>query len=237
MPFYFDSLYIVLVLPAIILSLIASARVKSTFKKYNQSRTASGVTGALAAERILRANGIYDVRVEQVPGTLSDHFDPKTKVIRLSESVYGGSTTAAVGVAAHEAGHALQYERGYAPIKLRAAVIPITQLGSKLAMPLVIIGILLASLGSVFINIAYAGIICFCACIVFQLITLPVEFNASRRAMESIEQYGLLNQNEQKEAKKVLSAAAMTYIAALAVSLAQLLRLLAIVGGGRGRRR
>ena len=237
MPFYYDSLYIILVLPAIILSIIASARVKSTFNKYSRSRTSTGITGALAAERILQANGIHNVRVEEVAGTLSDHFDPKTNVIRLSQSVYGSSTTAAVGVAAHEVGHALQYAKGYAPIKLRAAVIPITQLGSKLAIPLVIVGLLLASVGSVFINIAYAGIICFCACVVFQLLTLPVEFNASHRAMNSIEQYGLLNQTEQKEAKKVLNAAAMTYVAALAVSLTQLLRLLAIVAGGKNRRR
>jgi Zn-dependent membrane protease YugP len=156
-------------------------------------------------------------------------------VIRLSQAVYGSNSTAAVGVAAHEVGHALQYAKGYVPIRIRAAIIPVTQFGSKLAMPLVLIGIVFMSFSELFINVAYAGIICFAACVLFQLITLPVEFNASRRAMQTIEQYGFLSGTEQKGARKVLSAAAMTYVAALAVSIAQLLRLLLIVSG-RGRR-
>lgn len=233
---YFDMTYIYLVLPAVIFSLIASASVKSTFNKYSKQFTASGITGAQAAERILRANGLSHVRVEQVPGSLSDHYDPKANVVRLSQAVYSSNSTAAVGVAAHEVGHALQYANGYAPIKLRAAIIPMTQFGSKMAIPLVIIGILLAGMSEILLGIAYAGIVCFAVCVVFQLITLPVEFNASRRAMETIDRYGLLSGTEQKGARKVLSAAAMTYVAALAVSLAQLLRLLMMVSGGRSRR-
>ncbi|MDR0951309.1 MAG: zinc metallopeptidase [Oscillospiraceae bacterium] len=229
----FNMTYIVLVLPAVILAIFASARVKSTFKKYSQSRTASGITGAEAAERILRSNGLYNVRVEMVSGTLSDHYDPKENVISLSQAVYGNASTAAVGVAAHEAGHALQYAGDYGPIKLRGAIIPMTQIGSRAAIPLVIIGLLLSGFSAFFINFAYAGIICFALCVVFQLVTLPVEFNASRRAMQTINQYGILTADEQKEARRVLSAAAMTYVAALAVSLTQLLRLLLLVSGRR----
>jgi Zn-dependent membrane protease YugP len=173
--------------------------------------------------------------VEQVSGTLSDHYDPKANVIRLSQAVYNGASTAAVGVAAHEAGHALQYARDYAPVKLRGAIIPMTQVGSKAAMPLVLIGLVFSGFSAIFINFAYAGIICFALCVVFQLVTLPVEFNASRRAMQTINQYGILTADEQKEARRVLSAAAMTYVAALAVSLTQLLRLLLLVSG-RSRR-
>lgn len=227
--------FIIYLIPALLFALIASARVKSTFKKYSEVRTASGITGAQAAERILSANGLSHIRVEEVAGNLTDHYDPKNNVIRLSQSVYGSNSTAAVGVASHEAGHALQYASDYGPIKLRAAIIPITNFGSKMAVPLIILGLLLYSWSTIFINVAYAGIICFSLCIVFQLITLPVEFNASRRALETIDKYGMLTAQEQVGAKKVLSAAAMTYVAALAVSVAQLLRLLALVGGGRRR--
>lgn len=232
---YFDWTYIYIVMPALLLSILASARVKSTFSKYDKVRSASGLTGAEVARRILNANGLAYVPVEQVGGSLTDHYDPKANVIRLSQSVYGSSSVAAIGVAAHETGHALQYANEYAPIKLRAAIIPATNIGSKLAIPLVILGIVLTSVSQELIGVAYAGILCFALCVVFQLVTLPVEFNASRRAMETIDQFGILTGQEQKGAKKVLSAAAMTYVAALAVSLAQLFRLLLLVSSRRGR--
>lgn len=226
---FFDMTYIYIVLPALILSLIASARVQSTFKRYSRQSSAAGMTGAQAAQRILSMNGLSHIRIEQVSGSLTDHYDPRENVIRLSQPVYSSTSAAAVGVACHEAGHALQYAQDYGPIKLRAAIIPVTNFGSKLAMPLVILGLILSFNVPVLINLAYAGIICFSLCVVFQLVTLPVEFNASRRAVESIEQYGMLSGADLEGAKKVLSAAALTYVAALAVSLAQLLRLLMLV--------
>ena len=230
---YFDWTYIVLVLPCVIFSLIASSSVNSTFKKYSQQFSRRGITGAQAAERVLRANGVYGVQITHVSGNLTDHFDPKTNVIRLSDSVYGSTSTAAIGVACHEAGHAVQYAQGYAPIKLRAAIIPVTNLGSKLAMPLILIGLLLSAFESVSYGFVYLGIACFGLSLVFQLITLPVEFNASRRAICAIEDGEILTTEEQKGAKKTLTAAAMTYVAATAVALAQLLRLLVIFGRRR----
>ena len=232
---FFDWTYVVLVLPCILLSLWASSSVNSTFRKYSQQHSRRGITGAQAAERVLRSNGVSGVRIEHVSGNLTDHYDPKTNVIRLSDSVYGSTSTAAIGVACHEAGHAVQYAQSYAPIKLRAAIIPITNLGSKLAMPLILIGILLAAFESLSFGFVYLGIACFGLSLVFQLITLPVEFNASRRAMEAIESGELLTIEEQRGAKKTLTAAAMTYVAATAVSLAQLLRLVMIFGGRRRR--
>lgn len=226
---YFDMTYIVIVVPAIIFSLIASSKVNSTFRKYSRVRAASGLTGAEVARRILDANGLANVAIEQVSGSLTDHYDPRANVIRLSQPVYGSSSVAAIGVAAHETGHAVQYAVGYSPIKLRAAIIPATNIGSKLAMPLIILGLILSATAAKFITIAYAGIICFSLSALFQLITLPVEFNASRRALNTIEGFGILSGSEQDGARKVLSAAAMTYVAALAVSLAQLLRLLLMV--------
>lgn len=226
---YFDMTYIVIVAPAIIFSLIASSKVNSTFRKYSRVRAASGLTGAEVARRILDANGFANVAIEQVSGSLTDHYDPRANVIRLSQPVYGSSSVAAIGVAAHETGHAVQYAVGYSPIKLRAAIIPATNIGSKLAMPLIILGLILSATAAKFITIAYAGIICFSLSALFQLITLPVEFNASRRALNTIEGFGILSGSEQDGARKVLSAAAMTYVAALAVSLAQLLRLLLMV--------
>lgn len=226
---YFDMTYIVIVVPAIIFSLIASSKVNSTFRKYSRVRAASGLTGAEVARRILDANGLANVAIEQVSGSLTDHYDPRANVIRLSQPVYGSSSVAAIGVAAHETGHAVQYAVGYSPIKLRAAIIPATNIGSKLAMPLIILGLILSATAAKFITIAYAGIICFSLSALFQLITLPVEFNASRRALNTIESFGILSGTEQDGARKVLSAAAMTYVAALAVSLAQLLRLLLMV--------
>ena len=219
----FDPLYLFLVLPALLFSLWAQYRVSSSFKKYSQVPTRRGLTGADAAARVLQAAGVRNVRVEPVAGNLTDHYDPKANVIRLSDAVYGAGSVAAAGIAAHEAGHAAQYASGYAFIKLRAAVIPITQFGSTLAMPLVLIGLVLDMTG--LIN---AGILLFGAVVVFQLITLPVEFDASRRAVAVLSDSGLLSEEELPGAEKVLRAAALTYVAALAVSLAQLLRLLSL---------
>ena len=233
--FYFDWTYMVLVLPCIILSLWASSRVNSTFKKYSQQHSIRRITGAQAAQRVLSANGVSGVRIERVSGNLTDHYDPKTNVIRLSDSVHDSTSTAAIGVACHEAGHAVQYAQSDAPIKLRAAIIPVTNFGSRLAMPLILIGILLSAFGELSTSLVYLGIACFGLSLVFQLITLPVEFNASRRAMEAIESGNLLTEEEQRGARKTLSAAAMTYVAATAVALAQLLRLIAIFGRGRRR--
>ena len=237
MPFFygFDSTYLLLVLPCIILSLWASANVNSTFRKYSNQHSIRRITGAQAAQRVLSANGVTGVRVERVSGNLTDHYDPRTNVIRLSDSVYGSTSTAAIGVACHEAGHAVQYAQHYAPIKLRAAVIPITNIGSKLAMPLILIGLLLTAFEGLSYTFVYVGIACFGLSLVFQLITLPVEFNASRRAIRAIEDGELLTGEEQKGARKTLTAAAMTYVAATAVSLAQLLRLIMLFGGGRRR--
>ena len=231
----FDMFYVILVLPCIIFSLWASARVNSTFKKYSVQYSRRRITGAEAAQRVLHANGVHDVRIERVGGNLTDHYDPKTNVIRLSDSVYNSTSTAAIGVACHEAGHAVQYAQEYAPIKLRAAIIPITNIGSKLAMPLILIGLLLTFLETASFFFVYAGIACFGLSLVFQLVTLPVEFNASRRAMEAIANTDILTSEEQVGARKTLSAAAMTYVAATAVALAQLLRLLIIFGRRRRR--
>ena len=230
---FFDMTYLYLVLPAIVFSLWASARVKSTFKKYSQQYSSSHITGAQAAQRVLYANGLTDVRIERITGSLTDHYDPKENVIRLSSPVFDSTSTAAIGVAAHEAGHALQYAQGYAPIKLRAAIVPATNIGSKLAIPLVIIGLVMSYMSQTYISIAYAGILLFAICVFFQLVTLPVEFNASHRALLAIEGQGMLSDEELEGSRKVLSAAAMTYVAALAVSLAQLLRFLMLVSGSR----
>lgn len=230
---YFDWTYVVLVLPCVLLSLIASSSVNSTFKKYSQQFSRRGITGAQAAERVLRANGVTGVQITRVAGNLTDHFDPRSNVIRLSDNVYGSTSTAAIGVACHEAGHAVQYAVAYAPIKLRAAIIPVTNIGSKLAMPLILIGLLLSAFENVSYSFVYLGIACFGLSLVFQLITLPVEFNASRRAMRAIEDGELLTTDEQRGARKTLTAAAMTYVAATAVSLAQLLRLLVLFGRRR----
>lgn len=216
-----DYMYIVLVLPALLFSLWAQYKVNSSFKKYSSVYTERGVTGAAAAAQVLRDAGIFDVRIETVAGNLSDHYDPRENVIRLSEGVYSAPTVAAVGVAAHEAGHAVQYAMGYAPIKLRAAIIPLTNIGSKLSMPLIIIGLLVGMTGLVNIGILLFGLV-----VLFQLVTLPVEFNASRRAVAALKDAGMLSETELPGAKRVLTAAAMTYLAALAVSLAQLLRLI-----------
>ena len=235
MPYYFgfDWTYLVIVLPCILLSLWASNSVNATFQKYAKVASSRHLTGAEAAQRVLSANGVRGVRIERISGNLTDHYDPKTNVIRLSDSVYGSTSVAAIGVAAHEAGHAVQYAQNYGPIKMRAAIIPITNIGSKLAMPLILSGILLSFLGNFSYTLVYLGIAAFSLSLVFQLVTLPVEFNASRRALETIESSGLLTYEEQRGAKKTLKAAAMTYVAATAVALAQVVRLLILFGRRR----
>ena len=237
MPYYyyygFDMTYLILVLPFVILSLWASSNVNSTFRKYSQQMSRRHISGAQAAQRVLTANGVTGVRIERVHGNLTDHFDPRTNVIRLSDSVYDSTSTAAIGVACHEAGHAVQYAQHYAPIKLRAAIIPVTNIGSKLAMPLILLCVLFSAFGYMSYSLVYLGIACFGLSLLFQLVTLPVEFNASRRAMEAIESAGILTDEEQKGARKTLTAAAMTYVAATALALMQLLRLIMLFGGRR----
>ena len=233
MPFYFPyymDVGLIFVLIAAVFAMIASASVNSTFKKYSQVASRAGLTGAESARRVLAANGVTGVTIERVSGDLTDHFDPKTNTIRLSESVYDANTVAAVGVAAHEAGHAVQYAVGYAPIKIRMAIIPVTNIGSKLAWPLVLIGLLLSAP-----TLAYIGIAAFSLSTIFQLITLPVEFNASSRAIQTMENTGM-GEAEINGSKKVLRAAAMTYVAALAVSLAYLFRLFLWVNRRNNRR-
>lgn len=237
MPYYgFDLSYFILVLPCILLSLWASSNVNSTFRKYSRQFSSRNLTSEQAAKRVLYANGVSNVRIERISGNLTDHFDPQTNVIRLSDNVYGSTSTAAIGVACHEAGHAVQYAHNYAPIRLRTAVIPMTNIGSRLAMPLILGGILLSFLGELSTLLIYLGIACFGLSVVFQLITLPVEFDASHRAMVAIEETGLLNEDEQRGARKTLRAAALTYVAATAVAFSQFLRLL-LLYGNRGRRR
>ena len=229
MLFYYglDYYYLVLVLPAILLMTIAQISVKTTFSKYSQKLC--HITGAEAARRVLNANGVSGVRIERVSGNLTDHFDPKTNVIRLSDAVYDSNSVAAAGVAAHEAGHAVQYALNYTPIKIRGAIYPICNIGSRLAIPLVMFGFLFS-----FYYLIDLGIIFFALALLFQLVTLPVEFNASRRAISALAGFGILaNEDEVKGAKKVLFAAAMTYVTSFLVSLAQLLRLLALANRRR----
>lgn len=231
--FYFDPSYFIMVMPAVLFAMWASSRVNSTFAKYSKVRSSRGITGHDAARRVLDSSGLYNVRIERVSGKLTDHYDPRDQVIRLSESVYGNNSCAAIGVAAHEAGHAIQHANGYAPLKIRNAIIPITQFGSRLAMPLVIIGILMSSISPNYVTIAYVGLIGFAATVVFQIVTLPTEFNASSRALKAIESSFMLEGEELKGAKKVLSAAALTYVAALAVAISQMLYLLMRVNNSR----
>ena len=232
---------ILILLPAMIFAFWAQFKVQSTFKKFDRVNTLRGMTGADAARRILDMNGLYHVRVEYVRGHLNDHFDPRANVIRLSDATYGSTSVAAVGVAAHEAGHAVQHATGYAPIRLRSAIIPVTRFGSMLAMPLFLIGLLLAAYGAMDPILGeylmLGGIGLFSLSTLFQLVTLPVEFNASARALKTLEGSGILYGDEVSGARSVLSAAAMTSVAALATSLATLLRLLIIASGASGRRR
>lgn len=232
----FDWTYLVLVLPCMILAMIASASVNSTFKRYSSQLSYRRITGAEAAQRVLSANGIRDVRIQRISGKLTDHYDPKANVIRLSDSVYNSTSTAAIGVACHEAGHAVQYATGYAPIKLRSAIIPVTNFGSKLAMPLILLGLVCGFLGNFSTLLIYLGLAAFGLSFVFQVVTLPVEFNASHRAIRAIEAGDILTAEELHGARKTLRAAAMTYVAATITAFAQLLRLI-LLYGNRGRRR
>lgn len=225
---YMDPLYLILVVPAIILSMIAQANVSSAFRRYSKIRTVRGYTGEQAARAILDANGLYQVRVEHIAGSLTDHYDPRANVIRLSDGVYAGSTVAAVGVAAHEAGHAVQHAVGYFPIKARNALVPVANLGSTLSIPLIFIGFFVGMA-----PLVKFGIALFACITAFQLVTLPVEFNASARALRIIDSQALLSDEERQGARKVLSAAALTYVAALLTSLMQLLRLILRFGGRR----
>jgi hypothetical protein len=225
----FDVYYIALVVPAMLFALFCQFKVKSTFNKYSKVRTRRGVTGEQAAKRVCSYGGAPGVAVRQVPGHLTDHFNPKDNSIGLSGSVFGDTSVAAVGVAAHEAGHAAQYALGYGPVRLRTAIIPVTRFASGAALPLILAGFILE-----YFMLVNIGILFFGAALFFQVVTLPVEFNASRRALKLLESGGILDADELKGARKVLSAAAMTYVAAMAVSLMQLIRLLLIA---RGRRR
>lgn len=229
--FYFDWTYVVLVLPAVILAMWASTNVNGTFKKYSTQYSRRGITAAQAARRVLDANGLQHVQIQHVGGNLTDHFDPKANVIRLSDSVYSSTSTAAIGVACHEAGHAVQHAVHYAPIKLRNAIVPITNIGSRLSMPLILLGLILSAASPDLYWLIYAGIACFGLSAVFQLVTLPTEFNASRRALQAIASGNLLYDDEMDGARKTLRAAALTYVAALAVAVSQLLRLVIIFGG------
>lgn len=230
MYFYYDNTYI-LILIGMVICMIASWNVKSTFKKYSSVRSLTNMTGAEAAKRLLHAAGINDVQVGRVSGELSDHYDPSRKMLNLSDSVYDSSSVAAIGVAAHETGHAIQHAQGYFPLNLRSWFVPVANFGSKLAWPLILIGLIINSQSSqMIIN---AGIFLFSFALIFQLITLPVEFNASKRAVVLLEQQGILNAQELPYTKKVLGAAALTYVASVASSVLQLLRLIMLFGGRR----
>ncbi len=229
MGYYFDPTWILVIIGAV-LSMAASAKVNSTFNKYSKVRSMTGMTGEDAAKRLLNSQGIYDVTVRPVKGQLTDHYDPRTKTVNLSESVFHSTSVAAIGVAAHECGHAMQDNVGYVPLKLRGAIVPVANIGSQAAFPLIIIGVLIGGMGSPLVNI---GLILFSLAVIFQLITLPVELNASRRAITLLDQFGILGGQEVNQTRKVLGAAALTYVAALAASVLQLLRLVILFGGRR----
>jgi uncharacterized protein len=226
----FDPLYLIMIMPALLLSIYAQIKIKSTYSRFSQVPTARGVTGAQAAQMILKAAGIHDVAVEVTRGNLTDHYDPRGKVLRLSEEVYAGRSVASVGVAAHEAGHAIQDARGYAPMKLRGSLVPVTSLGSNLAWPLLLIGFILHQQ-----TLLMAGILFFSLAVLFQIVTLPVEFNASSRALAALPASGILSEHEVNGARKVLTAAALTYVAAASAAILQLLYFILRSGllGGR----
>lgn len=226
--FYFDPTYI-LVIIGLLLSLGAQCMVSSRFNKYSKVRSASNLTGSIVAERILRSQGINDVRVERIAGNLTDHYDPKNKVLRLSDSTYNSTSVAALGVAAHECGHAVQHAKGYVPIKIRSVFVPVANIGSYASWILILIGLLFS--GSSSQAWLTAGIVCFAATVVFHIVTLPVEFNASSRALAILEGNGILYGDEIKGARKVLGAAALTYVASAATAILQLLRLIILFGG------
>ncbi len=227
-PYFYrlDPTYILVIIGAVLV-LGASALVNLTFRKYSAVRSLSGMTGAQAAQRILNQAGIYDVSIEHINGKLTDHYDPSNKVLRLSDSVYGDSSVAAIGVAAHECGHAIQHQHGYVPLRLRTAIVPLANFGSKISWPLIILGVFLSWSQT----LIYAGIILFSLAVLFQIVTLPVEFNASRRAVRILDDSGILYGEEVQITKKVLGAAALTYVAGAAASVLQLLRLIRIFGG------
>ncbi len=225
---YYDATYLLVIIGAV-LSMMASARVNSTYRKYSRARSYSGLTGAQAAQRILNGAGIYGVRVEHISGNLTDHYDPRDKVLRLSDSVYGSTSVAAIGVAAHECGHAIQDDRSYAPLRIRNAFVPVANFGTKAAFPIILVG-LFFGYSQTLIEI---GLLCFALGTLFQLVTLPVEFNASSRAVRILGDSGMLTEQELRQTRKVLSAAAMTYVAAAAASILSLLRLVLLFGGRR----
>lgn len=232
MPYYYwwDPTYFLVIIGAVI-CLLSSAHVNNTFKKYAKYRSMSGMTGAQAAQRILNAAGIYDVEIRHISGNLTDHYDPRNKTLSLSDSVYGSASVAAVGVAAHECGHAIQHQKNYAPLTIRGAIVPVANIGSTLAWPLILIGLFISSRsGQALIT---AGIICFSLAVLFQIVTLPVEFNASRRAVRILGETGILGEQELGYTRKVLGAAALTYVAGAASAILQLLRLILLFGGRR----
>lgn len=232
MGYYFDPTLIFVIIGAV-LSMAASAKVNSTYSKYSKVRSMSGMTGADAAKRLLNSQGIYDVQVRPVSGQLTDHYDPRSKTVNLSDSVYGSTSVAAIGVAAHECGHAMQHNTGYVPLKLRGAIVPVANIGSQAAFPIILLGFFIGGVGSPLVNV---GLILFSLAVIFQLVTLPVEFNASRRAVTLLGQVGILGTEELGHTRKVLGAAALTYVAALAATVLQLARLVFLFGGVGGRR-
>lgn len=229
-PMFYDPTYF-LVLIGVLLSLFASSQVKSTYAKYNRVRNHAGITGAMAAQQILRQAGIYDVSVEHISGELTDHYDPRSKVLRLSDATYGSTSVAALGVAAHECGHAIQHDTGYAPLSIRSTLVPVANFGSQISWPLIVVGLFMnGQMASFLIN---AGILLFTCAVAFQIVTLPVEFNASSRALRILSASGLLYEEEVGQARKVLRAAALTYVASAASAILQLLRLLLLTRGRR----
>ena len=229
-PMFFEPTYMLGII-GVIICLLASSRMKSTFNKYSRVRNHSGMTGREAAEQVLRGAGIYDVRVEHISGDLTDHYDPRTKVLRLSDATYNSTSVAAVGVAAHECGHAIQHATGYAPLKIRGALVPVANFGSTIAWPLILIGLLFSSQSSMlFLNL---GIIAFSLAVLFQIVTLPVEFNASSRVIRILGSSGMLYEDEVDATKKVLSAAALTYVAGAASAILQLLRIILLANSRR----
>ena len=226
----------ILVIIGIIITMWAQGKMKTTFAKYSRVRSMSGMTGQEVARRILMANGIFDVTVEPVAGQLTDHYDPRSKVVKLSEVIYNSTSVAAVGVAAHECGHAIQDNQEYMPLRLRSAIVPVANLGSTLSWPMILIGVLMANAGSYAgYSLISVGILCFSLAVLFQLVTLPVELDASRRALRQLNATGILPSEEQQQTRAVLSAAALTYVAAAASSMLQLLRLVILFGGNRRR--
>ena len=229
-PMYYDPTYILLII-GMLLSMIASSRVKTTYAKYNRVRNHAGVTGQMAAQQILRQAGIYDVQVQRVSGELTDHYDPRNKVLRLSDATYGSTSVAALGVAAHECGHAIQHATNYLPLSIRGALVPVANFGAQISWPLILIGLFMRGDMSAFL--INAGIILFIFAVAFQIVTLPVEFNASSRALRILKGSGLLYEEEVGQARKVLGAAALTYVAGAASAILQLLRLLILTRGRR----